>query len=285
MTTYEIHPGDTLTMSVNGGVWQVATFARRDFADMAQATPAELAKVIERLDGVATRTDEEDHLVIGTAAVGSISSLEVDLARSTAAAGLGLTATAAQATGSGLRAAQLVSAKDEPFRLPDKSRMTVLVDGRKRSIKFEGAITPRAAKAVEVASAINARARGVAQAGRDGHVMLTSPTLGAESALEVLPGDTDGGWADAAAILGFTGADAISRPYPSTPAELDCAGLRPQLRIENLTAGPIELSLPEGSVVVPARGGLALPPGAAGDPAVQQFIRSGAIRLSLEPAP
>ena len=188
MTTYELRPGDTVAVSVNGGAWQVATFAKKDFADIAAATPAEVGAVIARLSGVTAGVADDGHLVLRTEAAGAHASIEIDPSRSTAAGALGLTAGASRAAGTGLRAAQLVSEAAEPFRLPDASGFVVIVNGRKRTIKLDGAITARAATAAEIASAVNARLTGVAQATRDGRVMLTSTTVGDGSSVEVRPG-------------------------------------------------------------------------------------------------
>jgi hypothetical protein len=264
MKPYELTDGDTLVISVNGGAWDTITFSRRDFADMAAATADEIATVVNRVAGMAARAEADGTLVLATAARGGHTSLAVDLAGSNAAAALGLAGGAGEVTGSGLQAARLVSPAQEPFALPDKSGLVLLVDGHRHQVNFDGAITPGAATAAEVARAINGRARGVATAGRDGRVILTSRTVGPQSRLDVRPGRTDGGRTDAAAVLGFTGAAAASEPYPTRPAELVCSGERPALHVLNLTAGPIELHLPEGTVVLPAGAPRARTPAAAG---------------------
>ena len=53
--------------------------------------------------------------------------------------------------------------------------------------------------------------------------------------------------------------------------------------MENLTAGPIELALPDGAVVVPARTSIPLPAGAVAEPGFHGLVQRGAIRLTLEP--
>jgi hypothetical protein len=283
MTTYSLQAGDAVAVSVDGGAWQVATFAKRDFADISQATPSEVAAVIGRLHGVRADVAADGHLVLRTEAAGAHASIEIDPARSTAAAALGLTAGATRAAGTGLRAAQLVSEAVEPFRLADTSGFVVVANGRKRTIKLDGAITVRAATAAEIASAVNARLTGVAQATREGRVMLTSTSIGDGSSLDVLPGPTDGGRTDAAAVLGFLGANATSHPYPSGPAQLDLTVGRSTLQVENLTAGPIELALPDGRVVLPAGSTIPLPLGAVADTGFHGLVQRGAIRLTLGP--
>jgi hypothetical protein len=285
MTTHALNHGDTLTVSANGGAWQTVTFANKDFANILAATPAEVATSLGRLDGIEAGVAPDGHLVLRTTAIGAHASIEIDPTRSTAATSLGLSALGGRAAGTGLRAAQLVSAATEPYRLPAKSAFVVVVNGRRRTIKLDGAITPRAATAAEISAAVNARLPRVAQLARDGRVMLTSPTVGEGSSVEVLPGTIDNGWTDAAAVIGFAGADSISRPYPTGPAELDLAGGQAALHVENLTAGPIELAVPDGTVILPARATMPLPVGAVADAAFHGLVQRGAIRLTLETSP
>jgi len=278
MKTYAIDPGSELTFSVDMAPWETVTFAAADFHDPSQATSAELTAILNHDGALDCYTDEEDVLVLATVSRGDAVTLDIDLARSTAAAALGLTPRAAKAQGSGLSAARLIGQTVEPFLLPEGAAMSITVDGRKTTVVFDGMAAGATAQAA--AEAIAAHLPGVARARRDGRVLLISPTAGPDSLLEVEPGDTAHGQADAAAVLGFTGMAAFSRPAGAAPARVVCSGKLPGMRLLNLTATPIELHFVTGTVVLPAQGSIALGPADAGHAPLQRMIGRGIVRIA-----
>jgi len=280
MKTYAIAPGSTVVFSVDFAPWETVTFQPADLADSSQATAQELAAVLNRSGSLACDVDAEGALVLASASHGDAAVLEIDLPGSTAASALGLGARGALAHGTGLSAARLIGQATQPFSLPKDASMTVEVDGKKSLIVFKG--LARAADAGKVVKAIDAQLPGVARAHRDGRVMLVSPTAGPASVLEVEPGDTSHGDADAAAILGFTGMSAYSRPVRSDSARMVCSGRKPGMRLENLTAAPIEMHLGGGSVLLPARGSIAIGPADAGHGPLQRMVARGMVRLAQE---
>jgi hypothetical protein len=280
MRTYQIKDGDTLVVSIDNCAWETITFEAKDFQDIRAATAEELVKVLNRSAGLASFVDAPGDLVLATASGGGHTSLAIDLPQSTAAANLGLLGGKGFAQGEGLRAARLVSRAAEPFPLPLDAEMTIVVDERRRRISFEALITAGKATAAEVVQAINAKRQKIATASRDGRVMLTSPSVGARSKLEVEPGRMDQDKTDAAAILGFVGVAAFDQPHKLEPARLVCSGRRVGLQVENLTASPIELHLSTGTTMLPARGSVPLAPGEAASSQLQRFIGQGVIRLT-----
>jgi len=157
--------------------------------------------------------------------------------------------------------------------------MTLVVDGTSHDISFQNGITAGSATAAEVVAVIDAVHPGVARATRDERIALTSQTIGFGSSLEVKPGGGNRGEVDAAAILGFVGSAALSRPYDSTPARVVCGGPHTSLRAVNLTGGPIELHLSSGPMLLPARGTLLLPTGEMASEPLQRLGAQGQVRL------
>lgn len=278
MKTYRLTDGDTLVFSVDGGAWETATFGAGDVGDLEAATAEELAAVLNRSGTLAARADEDGTLVLATASQGGDVSLDIDVARSTAAPALGLSAGQPTAYGTGLQAARLVSLAAAPYPLPQNAELYLIVDGRRRRVGFDRDVTAGAATADEVVAAIN-RARRIGRVTRDDRVMLVSPTIGPESSLEVQPGRTEEGHPDAAAIIGFVGSNAVSRPYTAEPAVMACGGQPSGLVVVNLTAAPVELYLSSGPTTLPARGTVPIAPGDAGHDALQRLIDQGAVRL------
>lgn len=277
MRTYRLEDGATLVVSVDGGAWEPIIFSKADFADVAQATAAEVAKVVDGHDLLQASVDEAGDLIICSATRGSTASLEIDAERSTAAGALGLGGAPA-ATGSGLNPARLIGLATAPFPLPVGAELTVVLDGKRRKVTFSRGITADAATADEVASAINSRLKGLARPTRDDRVMLTSSTCGPDSSIEVI-GPGDSGAADAATILGFVGAASVSHPYTAEPAVLRAAGPWTGLALANLTATPIELHLPAGALWAPPGQAVPIAAEAAAHPALQRLIAQGAVRL------
>lgn len=283
MTAYLLNDGDTLVFSANESDWETVTFKKGDFVDVGAATAEELAQVLNRSGSLDARPDAEGRLVLATAASGGHTLLEVDLQQSTASSALGLAG--AQAHGSGLQAARLISRvsgpKTKPYNLPLEAELYLVVDGRRQRLSFNKLLNPQAT-AAEVVEYINGQAKlkGIASLSRDDRVILTSPTVGAGSSLAVEPGRTDHGKIDAAPILGFTGGAALSQPHITRPAELVCSGRQAGLQIHNLTGSPIELHLPTGSIVLPARGAMPLSPGDIAHSPLQRLIQQGQVRLS-----
>ncbi len=251
MKTYPLRDRDTLVFSVDGGAWETVTFRAGAFKDVGQATAEEVAAVLNRSATLAAGAAGDGCLSLATASEGGHAGLEIEIGKSTAAAALGLSRERCAAAGRGPVAARLIGRHCEPFELPEGAAMTVAVDGRRRRIRFLGGNL----SAAEAAAAIDDKHAGVARATRDGRVMLTSRRLGPGSRLEVKPPRRG---PDAAAILGFAGSRAASRPHRASPARLACAGARPALRVINLSNGPLELPLATGTAQVPVRGAVAL---------------------------
>ena len=277
MNTYRLNDGDVLVISVNGTRWETITFEAKDFQDIHAATAEELVTVLNRSGSLAAYVDEQGALTLATAAAGGHTSLEIDLARSTAAPALGLPG--AQARGEGLRAARLESLAAEPFALPLGATMTVVVDGQRRKVSFSDGITENRATADEVAKVINAKRKKIADPSHDGRVILTSTTVGAGSRLAVEPGHRDQGETDAAAILGFIGMAAFDQPHRLEPARITCVRQPTGLQVVNLTASPVELHFSASTAVLPAHASRPLAPNDAANPQLQRLIEQGVVRL------
>jgi hypothetical protein len=158
--------------------------------------------------------------------------------------------------------------------------MTVHVDGRSRKVTFDedghGEWT-----AEEVATRINRELRRkIARATGGGRVRITSPTQGVGSRLEVTGPATD--VPDAAGVLGFVGEARRSDPYRTEPARLVCTPIPDTAVVENLTSAPIELQLPTGRSVLPARGRLVVARHTAADALLRHLIAQGTVRMSPE---
>jgi len=279
MKTYRFRDGDTLVLSADDGPSETATFNAGDFRDIRNAGADEVAKVIDRLTWVTATANDQGALEVISRTRGARARLEIDLAASTAAGALGLTTAQAEAQGSGLSAAHLVGRNAAPFALPKRASMTLVVDGTSGDISFQTGITAGSATAAEVAAVIDAVHPQVARTTRDQYIALTSPTIGFGSSLEVKPGGANRGEVDAAAILGFVGSVALSRPYDATPARIVCGGPYTSLRVVNLTGGPIELHLSSGPTLLPARGTLLLPTGEIASDPLQRLVAQGQVRL------
>jgi hypothetical protein len=278
MKSYRLQDGDTLVFSADEEPWHTVTFESKDFEDVGAATAEEVAEVLNRSGSLAAYADEQGALVLASVSAGGHASLDVDVEHSTAAAALGLTGAQASARGDGLRAARLVSQKAEPFDLARGSELTLFVDEHRRRVVFdEDEITPGAASAAEVARAINAKKKKVAEPTRDGRVALTSNTIGADSKLLVEPAPP--GKQDAASALGFVGASAADRPHRAEPARMVCAGRESAPAVVNLSSGPVELLFLSGATVLPAGASAPLAPGDAASEQLQRLIEQGVVRI------
>ena len=275
MTTYRLTKGATLVVRVDGGPWQTIAFDRLD--DPAAATAEELAAEIDAADGLTGHVGEDGRLVVSTQDTGETSTLEI-APTSTAAAALGLGPGAA-ATGTGPGRARLTGVHPGPFTLAEDASMTVYVDGKARKVAFgehEGHWS-----AADVAENVNRKLRRkVASVTGDGLVRLTSPTQGVGSRLAVTGPAED--VPDAAAVLGFTGDAASADPYRTEPARLACSPAPDTVVVENLTSAPIELQLPAGRCVLPARGRLVVARDTAADGLLLRLAAQGSVRMSPE---
>jgi hypothetical protein len=277
MRTYAVDKGDTLVFSVDGGAWETVTFKAADLAQPGAATAAELAAAVNRSGSLAAFADGEDQLVLATAGGGADATVEVDLARSSAAAALGLSTQRRSAGGSGLSPARIRSLKAEPFAIPAGAELRLEVDSRSYLVAFTKGISAGKATCAQVCQVVNAKRR-VARPTRDRRVMLVSPTVGPSSRLEVKPGRA--GKPDAAAPLGFVGAAAISWPHRSEPAALVCAGRAPGVQAVNLTAGPVELHLAGGTAHLAPGASIRLAGADVASPAVQRLAMQGVVRVT-----
>lgn len=276
--TYRLLNGDTLVVSVDMGAWETITFRARDFRKAEAATAAEVAAAIKKSGIISAATDKNGTVFLQTRGRGAHTSLEVDVEKSTAAPALGIDAQNRRANGTGLQSAQLVSPNTEPYAVARDSQLSLVVDGHARQVVFKAGITWGRAKAEQVVDAINTRKAKVARVTRDGRIAITSPSFGEKSQLHVEPAPP--GTPDAAGPLGFTGPASASWPHRTEPARLVCAGAASILRLQNLTAGPVELHLSRGTTVLPARGSMALAPGDAGQGTLQRLIQQGIVRLA-----
>jgi len=276
--TYRRLNGETLVVSVDMAEWETITFRARDFRRPDAATAAEVAAAIKKSGVITASVDKSGVVILQTGGRGVHTSLEIDVEKSIAAPALGLDAQNRRANGTGLQAAQLVSLNAEPYAVARGAELRLVVDGRARHVVFKAGLTWGRAKAEQVVKAINARKPAVARVTRDGHIAITSSTIGEKSQLRIDPPPP--GTSDAAGPLGFTGPAAASWPHRTEPARLVCAGAVGIVRLQNLTAGPVELHLSRGTTVLAARGSMALAPDDAGQATVQRLIQQGIVRLA-----
>lgn len=288
MTTYRLTEGASLVLRVDDGPWQTLVFdganlrgATTTTAGELQTTGEDLAETIGALDGITGAADGEGTLVLSTVDTGETTVLEVDPVASTAAAalGLGLGATVT-ASGHGPGSASLTSVHSGPYALPPAASMTVHVDGKTRKVTF-GDEEHQQWTAEEVAAQINRQLRRkVARATGGGRVRIASPTQGVGSRLAVT--EPTANVPDAAAVLGFTGEAAHSEPYHTEPGRLICRPATETAVVENLTSAPIELQLPTGRCVLPARGRLVVARDMAADSLLLRLAARGTVRMSPE---
>jgi hypothetical protein len=279
MKTYPLQDGDTLVVSVNDTAWETIKLEKKDFDKIEAATAQELAAVLQASGIVGASVDAQGCLILAAPSPGGHTSLAIDLAKSTAAAPLGLTTGSGYAQGRGLRAARLAGLASGPFPLHPGAKMTIVVDGRSDSITFDKGITEGQATADEVAKLINAKLKGIATASLENRVILTSPTIGLGSSMEVQPGPEGPGKEDAAAILGFVGPAAYDQPYDSEPARMACRGQSAGLQVVNLTASPVEINLSTGMTVLSPRTSLTLSASEAASSHLHRLIKQGIVRL------
>ncbi|GAB3433592.1 hypothetical protein [Flindersiella endophytica] len=277
-TTYRLPGEASLVLRVNDGSWQTFTF------EPGEATGEELAEAVDGLDGITGSVDAEGRLVLATVETGETTVLEVDVRASTAAVALGLATAIASATGSGPGSARLTSLRTAPYALPANATMTIQVDGKSRKVSFGEDERPDWT-AEDVAAHVNrVLRRKVASVTGDGHVRLISPSQGVGSSLAVTaPADDD--LPDAAAVLGFEAGQATSEPYRTEPAALTCRPAPEDAEntvVENLTSAPIELQLPTGRCVLPARGRLVVAREIAADSLLLRLGAQGTVRMSPE---
>jgi hypothetical protein len=288
MTTYRLTDGATLVLRVDDGPWQTLVFdgatlqgAITTVAGELQTTGEDLAETVGALDGVTGTVDGEGNLVLSTVDTGETTILEVDPVASTAAAALGLgPGGTITASGYGPGSASLTSVHSGPYSLLPAASMTVHVDGKARKVTF-GDEEHEPWTAEDVAAQINRQhRRQVARVTGDGRVRITSPTQGVGSRLTVTEPADD--VPDAAAVLGFTGEAAHSEPYRTEPGRLTCRPAAETAVVENLTSAPIELQLPTGRCVLPARGRLVVARDMAADSLLLRLVAQGTVRMSPE---
>jgi len=264
-----------LVLRVDDGPWQTVELDGQEGDEF-----AELAAAVSGLDGLTATVGDDGSLVLATEDTGEATTLEVDAEASTAALGL----SSYRARGQGPGYATLTGTRPGPYPLGSDAAMTLHVDGKARKVAFDEADHDEWS-ADEVAARINRQLRRkVARGTGDGRVRIASPTQGVGSSLSVT--GPDGDVPDAAEVLGFTGAAAESDPYRTAPARLIC---RPPAEtadtavvVENLTAAPIELQLPTGRSMLPARGRLVVTRDTAADGLLRRLITQGTVRMSPE---
>lgn len=203
--TYTLSDGQSLTISVDGGTGQSVSFNTGDFADIANATAAEIAAEITADTTGLSATDEGGFVRIVSDTDGPGSSIQIT--GGTAAEELGFT----QAAFAGFNpdiAAQSRSGNTETYALTDGETITVKVDnGSTQTVTFNTAdfVAIGAALAVEVARVITGDLTGaIAYVVTGGKIQIESLTAGPSSQIEVT-----GGLANAE--LGFS-----ERPFVGT---------------------------------------------------------------------
>ncbi|MEU4713987.1 hypothetical protein AB0F73_10105 [Micromonospora purpureochromogenes] len=288
MTSYRLTEGATLVLRVDDGPWQTLVF---DGTNLRRATTTpggdlettgeDLAEAVGTFDGVTGDVDAEGNLVLSTVDTGETTVLDVDPVASTAAAALGLgPGGMVTASGQGPGSARLTSVHRGPYELPPAASMTVHVDGKARKVTFDDEEHEQWT-AEDVAVRINRQLRRkVARATGEGRLHITSPTQGVGSRLTVT--EPAGDLPDAAAVLGFTGEAAHSDPYRTEPARFVCRPAAETTVVENLTSAPIELQLPTGRCVLPARGRLVVARDMAAEGPLLRLVAQGTVRMSPE---
>jgi hypothetical protein len=178
--------GDRFIVAVAGGpalVTRAVTFRREHFIDIAAATAAETARLLDgEIPGVDVTADSDGFVVFTSSAAGAAAALQFPA--SPVAARLGLPGAAA---GSDARAAEVAGTRQAPFALSDGDSIAIEVDGRTPKV-----VTFRAgefgnvgqATAAEVVAAIDRALPGVARS-VGGRVVLRSPGAGSTSLLVV----------------------------------------------------------------------------------------------------
>ncbi|GAA2511444.1 hypothetical protein [Winogradskya humida] len=261
-----------LVLRVGDGPWQSA--------DVTGLDGDELAVAISGLDGVTATVGDDGLLVLATEETGETTTLEVDPEASTAVLGW----SSYRAAGQGPGHATLTGSRPGPYAPAPDAAMTLHVDGKSRKVTFDEEDHGEWS-ADDVAARINRQLRRkVAHGTGDGRVRITSPTQGVGSRLEVT--GPEGDVPDAAELLGFTGDAARDDPYRTEPARLICRpaaeGTDTGVVVENLTAAPLELQLPTGRSVLPARGRLVVTRDAAADGLLGRLSAQGTVRMSPE---
>jgi hypothetical protein len=244
-----------LVLRVDDGPWQTVELEGAD----GRLEGEELAAAVGALDGITATVGEDGSLVLATEETGETASLEVE--------------GAPVARGRGPGHASLTGSEPGPYALPADAAMTLHIDGKSRKVTFDEADHDEWS-AEDVAARINRQLRRkVARVTGDGFVRITSPTQGVGSSVAVGP---------EAAVLGLAGE---SDPYRAEPARLVLrppAGIADTAVVENLTAGPIELQLPTGRSVLPARGRLTVTRATAADGLLRRLAAQGTVRMSPE---
>ncbi len=158
-------------------------------SDPAHTTPAEIASAIATaLPAGLSATVDADRVVLATTSVATTAQLAV-LPSDDADASEALLGAAVAVPSSGPTPATLVGTIDlrTPVDLSQRSVLRLGIDGgRPVDIDVAGA-APDATYGTEIAAAVNAELAGVAALDGNGHLVLTSPTSGADSAIAVLP--------------------------------------------------------------------------------------------------
>jgi hypothetical protein len=202
--------GDTFQITIGPapGITRLVTFRAEDFTDIAQATAAETAAVLDReLPGVDVTASPGGTILIVSITAGSTSVLTAPA--STGATKLGF---ASPPPGTDAVAAQLVGTAAEPFPLSDGDTLVLAIDTDiPRLVTFAASnfLNIAAAKADEVVAVIN----GVlprAASNQAGKIAIASRQPGATSLVNV-----DISLSPAAAKLGF------GQPPPAPPAGID----------------------------------------------------------------
>lgn len=214
--------GDQLQIVITTGasIFPRTVIARKeDFANIAQATPQEVAALLNReLPFVDVSLTVEGFLALESHTAGSAFSLQV--LPSALATKLGI-ATPAAAAGADASFAQLTSSLTAPFALTSGDQLTILRNSDvARTITFDSTmfLNIGAAQASEVVAAINGVAPGAATAA-GGNIVLLSNGAGEPALVSV-----DVSASSAAGKLGFGNAlpplpPPNSQPFSLTPGD------------------------------------------------------------------
>ena len=189
---FTLADGEDLILSIDEDANDAVTFNTGDFADITNATAAEVAAVISTaLTGKASAIDAGGKVRVTSDTDGSGSSVQIN--GGTAAAALGFGRSLFKGFNPSTPA-QILSGNAETYALSNGELLFVQVDGgATQSIDFNTPdfVSIGAAEAHEVAKAINADISGAFAYVIDGKVQIESLTVGLNSRIEVTGGSAN----------------------------------------------------------------------------------------------
>lgn len=236
---YTLADGETLLVSIDGGADQTITFNTGDFADISNATAAEVASVITiGLSGGTGAVVDTDRVRISSDLNGVGSSVQIN--GGTAYAALGFSRSLVLGFNDD-RPAVTTSGNSQPYTLSDGQTLLVRVDGggtQTATFNTGDFVDISNATALEVSRVINTDVSGaVAYVAATGRVQIESLTSGINSLIEVAGGAANAQFNFAeAAFQGVSGDADVGRNL-ETDEELR---LRRQQLLRATGAGTLE---------------------------------------------